>query len=413
MKINNNKDPFRIMYKVIIMKNIHQKYLPKSIIYLMFALMFANCTAQNEIEKNKVLIIDTTEFYDSAHHWYDINDEEKIITPNSDQKKYSSSKIINIAENILLFQKSNGGWPKNYDMQAILTEEQKVAVLKTKNELNTTFDNGATHSQLNYLVKVYSLTKVEKYKDAFLHGIEFVLSAQYNNGGWPQFYPDAKGYRKYITFNDGAMIGIMNLLRKIVNRTEELSFIEDTLYKKVNSAHNKGIESILNCQIKENGKLTAWCQQHDNIDFRPQNARSFEPAAISNGESSAIVKFLMSLENPNDRIIKSINSAVRWFEDSRIYGIRVDEINAPKADYMYHTTEHDKIVVEDSDAKPIWTRYYELGTHKPMFCNRNGKVVYSLEQVERERRTGYAWYVYDPQEILDLYPVWSNKWIKK
>jgi len=394
------------------MKSIFNKHHSMTIVYFFLALILANCADQNKIRADKLSMNDTTEFYDSAHHWYDINDEEKIITPNSDQKKYASSEIINIAENILLFQKSNGGWPKNYDMQAMLTEEQKQAVLKTKNKLNTTFDNGATHSQLNYLVKVYSLTKVKKYKDAFLHGIEFVLSAQYKNGGWPQFYPDAKGYRKYITFNDGAMIGIMNLLRKIVNRTEELSFITDSLHEKINLAYNKGIECILNCQIEENGELTTWCQQHDNVDFRPQNARSFEPAAICNGESSSIVKFLMSLDNPNEKIVKSINSAVKWFEDSRIYGIRVDEIKAPKTDYMYHTTKNDKVVVEDSGAQPIWTRYYELGTHKPMFCNRDGKVVYSLQQVERERRTGYAWYVYDPQEVLDLYSTWADKWLK-
>ena len=30
-----------------------------------------------------------------------------------------------IADNILLYQQPNGGWPKNYDMLAILTEDQK------------------------------------------------------------------------------------------------------------------------------------------------------------------------------------------------------------------------------------------------------------------------------------------------
>ena len=376
-------------------------------------LTFINCSAQTNIGENQIKIVDTTEFNDSAHHWYDINDEVKIIEPLPEQKRYGTSEVTEIADNILLFQKSNGGWPKNYDMQAILTEEQKKAVLKTKNDLNTTFDNGATHSQMNYLAKAYSLTKIEKYKEAFLSGIEFVLTAQYDNGGWPQYYPDKKGYRKYITFNDGAMIGIMKLFNKIVNRKEEFSFIQDSLYTKINLAYKKGIDCILNCQIEENGKLTAWCQQHDNIDFRPQNARSFEPASICNGESSSIVKFLMSLENPDERIIKSINAAVNWLEESKIYGIRVERIEAPKTEYLYHTADYDKVVVEDSQAPPIWTRYYELGTHKPMFCNRDGKVVYLLEEVERERRTGYAWYVYDPQEVLDLYPAWSNKWMKE
>lgn len=373
-----------------------------------------NCIISAQImHDNSTLDLDTSLFLDSAHHWHDIQDEDKMIVPIENQNKYSLSEIEKIADNILLYQKSNGGWPKNYDMSAILTEDQKLSLLKLKNKLNTTFDNGATHSQLNYLGTAYYKTKFERYKESFLRGIYFVLSAQYVNGGWPQFYPDTSSYRKYITFNDGAMIGIMKLLHKIVYTTESFSFIADSLYSKIKSAYEKGINCILNCQIVENGELTAWCQQHDNQDFHPQNARSFEIASITNGESSEIVKFLMTIDNPDERIINSINSAVKWFEDSKIYGIKVEVIKAPKADYIYHSTEVDKVVVDDSMAQPIWTRYYELETHKPMFCNRDGKVVYSLKEVERERRTGYIWYVYDPQEILDLYPAWRDKWIIK
>jgi PelA/Pel-15E family pectate lyase len=395
------------------MKNISTGFSINLVLFLILALTFFNCATQTDSKENELQIIDTSEFYDSAHHWYDIHDEEKIIVPSGNQKRYSSHNFVEIADNILLFQKSNGGWPKNYDIQAILTEEQKKALLKTKNELNTTFDNGATYSQLNYLAKAYSITKTENYKKAFLQGIEFVLSAQYNNGGWPQFYPDLSSYRKYITFNDGAMIGIVKLLKKVVDHSKDFSFIDDSIYEKIKTAYEKGIDCILNCQIEENGNLTAWCQQHGNIDFRPQNARSFEPASICNGESSAVVRFLMSIKNPNERIIKSVTSAVKWFEESKIYGIRVEQIKAPKADYIYHTAVYDRIVVEDSQAPPIWTRYYELGTHKPMFCNRDGIIVYSLEEVERERRTGYAWYIYDPQEVLDSYPAWLKKWIKE
>jgi PelA/Pel-15E family pectate lyase len=282
-------------------------------------------------------------------------------------------------------------------------------VLKSKNELNTTFDNGATHSQLNYLAQSYTKTKIEKYKDAFIRGIEFVLSAQYENGGWPQFYPDTSGYRKYITFNDGAMISVMELVKKIVTNRGDFKFIDHNLFTRITNAYHKGIECILKCQVEENGIKTAWCQQHDNVNFTPRDARTFEPAAICNGESSSIVKFLMSIENPNENINHSIKSAVKWFEDSRIFGIRVDFIKAPKVDYKYHVAEFDRVVVEDPDAPPIWTRFYELVTHKPLFCNRDGHIVYSLKEVERERRTGYAWYVYDPQEILDLYPAWVER----
>jgi len=353
-----------------------------------------------------------SQFYDSSHHWYDIHDEERMIEPLPDQQQYDPSEVTKIADNILLFQKNNGGWPKNYDMRAILIEEQKTSVMKGKNETNTTFDNGGTYSQINYLAYAYTKTKIEKYKNACIQGIEFTLKAQYENGGWPQFYPDKSGYRKYITFNDGAMVGIMEVLHKIVNGSKEFSFLDDEICYRVKTAFDKGIDCILKCQIEENGVKNVWCQQHDEIDFHPQNARSFEPAAICNGESAGIVKLLMSIDNPSEEIINSVQSAVRWFEESRINGIRVDWVDSTHADFVYHSTDKDRVVVEDPDAPPIWARFYELGTHKPLFCRRDGEIVYSMKEVERERRTGYAWYVDWPQEVLDLYPEWQLKFTK-
>lgn len=382
---------------------------------ILILILIVACTSfsQNSSDNSNYEAIDINSFYDSAHHWYDVHDEDRMIEPTQDQPKYETTEITKIADNIILFQKNNGGWAKNYDMRAILTEEQRAAVLNAKDETNTTFDNGATHSQIQYLAEAYSKTKKKRYKEACIKGIEFTLEAQYDNGGWPQFYPDTSGYRKYITFNDDAMVGTLEMLHRIVNNLPEFSFVEGDLRARVNDAFQKGLDCILKTQIKENGILNAWCQQHDNIDLHPQKARSYELAVICNGESAGIVKLLMSINEPNEKIINSIQGAVKWFEESKIYGIKPEWIKAPKADYQYHSTEYDVVAVEDPDAPPVWTRFYEPGTHKPMFCRRDGKVVYKLEEVERERRTGYAWYIYKPQEVLDLYPEWQRKWVPK
>ena len=391
------------------MKYNLDKYCLNISVYLVSSLLLINCSAQSNSSRTQSSIIDTTEFLNSARHWYEIKDTDKIIEPLEDQKKYFAKDFEKIADNILLYQKNNGGWPKNYDMQAILTNEQKTKVIKSKNVLNTCFDNSATYSHLNYLAKAYNISENEKYRIAFSEGIKFILSAQYDNGGWPQFYPDASGYRKHITFNDGAMIGVMKLFQRIVNKESDFNIIDPELYSKVLVSFGTGIECILNTQIKESDSLLVWCQQHNNITLKPESARTYELASICNGESSEIVEFLMSLKNPNNRIIESINSAVKWFEASKILGIRVENINAPHSEYQYRNSDHDKIVVEDTKAKPIWARYYSLETHIPIFCNRDGKIVYSFSEVERERRIGYAWYVYDPQNVLDKYNIWLTK----
>ena len=205
------------------------------------------------------------------------------------------------------------------------------------------------------------------------------------------------------------MIGVMKLLQRIVNKESDFNIIDSELYDKMVDSYEQGIECILNTQIKESDSLLVWCQQHDHITFKPESARTYELASICNGESAEIVDFLMSLQNPNKEIITSINSAVKWFETSKISGIRVETITAPHAEYQYRNSDFDKIVVKDQNAKPIWARYYSLETHIPIFCNRDGKIVYSLADVERERRIGYAWYVYDPQVVLDQYPKWLEK----
>ncbi|MDI6803088.1 MAG: pectate lyase [Bacteroidota bacterium] len=379
-------------------------------ILLLIIVLAVASWAQQYKDTNDNQTIDTTGFIDSTHHWYDIYDEDKVITPSPHQPRYKINQIVEISDNILLYQKLNGGWPKNYDMLAILTEEQKYSLQKVKEKTNTTFDNGATHSQIHYLAKAYTATKIGRFKAGCLRGIDFILAAQYPNGGFPQFFPDTSGYRKYITFNDGAMIGVMKVLHDIIQNKPWYSFVDSFTRIKVLQAFDKGVECILKCQIIQHSKLAGWSQQHDNVNFRPQGARTFEPAALGGEESADIVRFLMSLENPSLEIISAIQTAVKWLKESQIYGIRVETIEAPAMVYKYSTSKIDRVVVEDPKAVPIWARLYELGTNKPLFCNRDGIPVYSLAEVERERRSGYSWYTYEPDRVFKEYPKWQKKW---
>jgi len=379
-------------------------------IVLLILLPILSLSAQQKSGEKKYKAIDISDFYDCSHHWYDIYDTDKVINAVPNQPRYSTEQITRIADNILLYQKVNGGWPKNYDMLAILSDKQKDSLRNVKGILNTTFDNGSTHSHIEYLATVYTVVKENKYKEACLKGIDFILSAQYPNGGWPQFFPDTVGYAKYITINDGVFAGIMTVLDKIKNEATNYSFVDNARREKAKIAFKKGLECLLICQIKENGILYAWCQKHDNIDLHPQWARAFEPPSICNEESAGVVKLLMNIKNPSKEVINSIQNAVQWFAESKILNTRVKRISAPTVRYKWRTSNFDRVVVNDPKAPPIWTRYYELKTHKPLFCNRDKKPVYSLAEVDRERRSGYGWYTYDPQEILDKYPQWQKKW---
>ena len=321
---------------------------------------------------------------------------------------YAGEEAIRIADNVLLYQRENGGWLKGVDMADFLSEEDKAALLKTKNKGSSTIDNGATHTQIRYLAKVYSGTGLERFKQGFLKGVDYLLEAQYDNGGWPQRYPLVSDYSRHITFNDNAMIGVMSVLRDIAEKRGDYAFVDEGRRKKAEEAVRKGVECILKCQIIVDGKRTAWCQQHDEKTFEPRPARIYEKVSICGNESVSVVRFLMSIDNPTEEIIEAIQSAVAWFDRAKINDIR--QVNKPDDSER----GYDKVIVRVETAPPIWARFYEIGTNRPIFCGRDGRIKYTLTEIEQERRTGYAWYGYWPAELPARdYPAWQKKWATK
>ncbi len=319
---------------------------------------------------------------------------------------YTSDQAIRIADNVLLYQRKSGGWPKNTDMADVLSKEEEKKIIADKDEDDSTIDNGATYRQLEYLARVYSSTQIDRFLESFQRGLDYLFEAQYENGGWPQFYPNASGYHKHITFNDNAMIGVMRLLRDVAREEQPYAFVSETHRNQAAEAVKKGIECILKCQIGVDGKRTAWCAQHDEKTLEPAPARTYEKVSLSGAESVGIVEFLMGIDQPDSTTIHAIQSAVQWFDRVKIIGIKVVEKRDSTLPRGY-----DKIVVQESGAGPIWARFYEIGTNRPIFCGRDGIVKYKLSDIEHERRVGYAWYTDNPEDLLeDEYPEWQAKW---
>lgn len=319
---------------------------------------------------------------------------------------YGSAEAIRIADNVLLYQNNNGGWSKNIDMAQELSLSEVQQLKKEKSQkTGTTIDNGATHTQLNFLATVYRATGHERFREAFLKGVDFLLEAQYENGGWPQFYPIRKGYYENITFNDNAMIGVMRLLRGIARNDDQFSFVDEGRKQKAAKAVEKGLYIILKTQVVVDGKLTAWCAQHDKETLLPAKARAYELPSLSGGESVGIVKYLIEVENLDERVILAVKSAIAWFEEVKIEGQRVERKQDPALPKGF-----DLVVVDDPEASPLWARFYELGTNRPMFVGRDGVVKYRLEEIEYERRVGYSYLRNYAEDLLkEDYPQWLQK----
>ncbi len=320
---------------------------------------------------------------------------------------YSSEEAIRIADNLLLYQRDTGGWYKNIDMATVLTDTAKSNLLKEKAKTDdSTIDNNATTSQIQYLARVYAATKMDRFEGGALKGLDYLLEAQYDNGGWPQYYPvDPSRYYARITFNDNAMINVMTLLRDLA-RDPAYSFVDSDRRAKTEKALQKAIAVILKTQIVVDAKRTAWCQQYDERTLAPAPARSYELESISGQESVGIVRFLMSIDKPSPEVIEAIQSAIQWFDDSKITGIQVIDKPDPMLPGGF-----DRVVVENPNAPPIWARFYDINTHRPFFAGRDGVKKNTLAEIEHERRVGYAYYTSAPAFLLaNDYPAWQPKW---
>jgi PelA/Pel-15E family pectate lyase len=321
---------------------------------------------------------------------------------------YGSTEAVRIADNLLLYQRDNGGWEKNVDMARVLTEKQRADIATGKKSGETGIDNGATFTQLTYLARVYDATRSERFRSAFNRGVDYLLAAQYDNGGWPQFFPLRKGYYTHITFNDNAMIGVMTLLRDIARKDAPYAFVDEPRRARAERAVARGTDCILKTQIKVNGKLTAWCAQHDERTFAPTSARAYELVSLSGSESVGITRFLMGIEKPSPSVVQAVDGAAAWFQAAKLTGIRVEERQDSKV-----PDGRDRVVIRDPAAPPLWARFYEIGTSLPMFCDRDGVVKRNLSEIGYERRNGYAWLGTWPQKLLESeYSRWRKKQLK-
>lgn len=313
-----------------------------------------------------------------------------------------------IGDQILDYQRVTGGWPKNIDMAKPMTHEERQQVLNDKSRRDdSTTDNDATNMQMTYLARLYQATKSKKYREAFCQGAEYLLSGQYDNGGWPQFWPGMRGYQVHITFNDDAMVNTMEMLRDIYLQKAPFDgkLTDKALRQKAIKAFNKGVECILKCQIVKDGKPTVWCQQHDRVTFEPRPARAFELSSYSSNESARIVAMLMEIPNPSEEIKRAIRGAMLWFDTYKLTGLKVvrkGEFGSP-----FRTTE----LVKDPDATtPLWARYYDLEFCEPFVCDRDGVPRRHLWEIGTERRNGYSWYSERSAFIYPLYEKWADKY---
>jgi PelA/Pel-15E family pectate lyase len=319
---------------------------------------------------------------------------------------YGSAEARRIADNIVSFQTPAGGWGKNQDRTGPpRVRGQSYVVVENASSAGEgwafvgTIDNGATTTEVRFLARVqqsFPGPKGEAYRAAFAKGLHYLLDAQYPNGGWPQVYPLEGGYHDAVTLNDDAMTHVLELLSDVAAKRDEYAFVPETLAAQSRAALDRAVALIVRTQIVAGGKRTGWAQQYDALTLAPAGARNFEPAALSSNESAALLAFLMRLPSPSPEVIRAVHDGAAWLKEG------------PLRDVEWTAAGPDgRRLVPKPGAGPIWSRYYDLSTMRPIFGDRDKTIHDDVNDLSIERRDGYSWFGAGPERTLRLYQHWA------
>jgi PelA/Pel-15E family pectate lyase len=302
---------------------------------------------------------------------------------------YRTPAARDTADVVLSYQTPSGGWSKRVDWSRGPRRPGQSYSVDDGWSYVATLDNGATTGQMEILAGTHEATGEPRYRDGFLRGLRYLLRAQYPTGCWPQVYPLQGSYHDAATLNDDAMVHALRLLQDVARGRH--AFVPDSLRRRADLAVQRGVECLLASQVVVDGKRTVWGAQSDPLTLVPVKARAYEHPSLSGGESAAVMDFLMDLEHPDPRVPAALRDAAAWFRRTAIWGY----------DYGYK-----KDLVKRPGAGPIWARFYEIGTDRPIFSGRDGVIRYDLHDIEPERRYGYAWYRSEAAEVLRRYEEW-------
>lgn len=307
-----------------------------------------------------------------------------------------SPEAVQVAKVILSFQTPSGGWSKRTDMGK--QPRQPAQMFGVEKNYIPTFDNGATTTQLRWLAEFYPFASPPikaQVEAALVRGVQFVLAAQYPNGGFAQTYPLRGGYHDAITLNDHVQLELLTLLQDVA-RSESFAFLDQKLKQQAQQQFLLGIDWLLKAQVTVDGKLTIWAAQHHPITLEPVAARAYELAALASSESAGITLLLMSLSEPSADVIQAVEAAVNWFSEKQILDTKVVR------------DEKGMHLVAAPGATPLWARFYDLKQQQPLFVDRDGSVKAKVSDLSIERQQGYGWYQTNGAAVLKAYPKWQR-----
>ena len=95
--------------------------------------------------------------------------------------------------------------------------------------------------------------------------------------------------------------------------------------------------------------------------------------------------------------VAAVRAAAAWFDATKLNNVAFRGTGAA-----------GRMLVPAPGSGPIWSRYYEIGTDRPIFGDRDKSIHDNVNEISRERRQGYSWFNDNPKRVLEHFRLWSR-----
>ena len=183
---------------------------------------------------------------------------------------------------------------------------------------NATFDDAGTAEASQLLLRVYLEKRERKYRAPLDKAIQFVLDAQYPNGGWPQRFPFVEGggvhghadYTPYITFNDdvaGENIEFLLYAHQALGSND----------RRLVDAIERGMDIYVKTQ--QPMPQPAWGLQHFPDTLKPAPARTIEPQAFATHTTATNIRSMIGFYRltGDSKFLARLSEALDWLDQVR------------------------------------------------------------------------------------------------
>ena len=106
----------------------------------------------------------------------------------------------------------------------------------------------------------------------------------------------------------------------------------------------------------------------------------------------------MALPDPSPAAVTAVHAAAAWFQKTPLH----DVVFKPAPDGT------GRKLLPAPGAGPLWPRYAEIGTDRPLFGDRDLTIHDDVSEISAERRNGYGWFGDAPKRTLDHYAKWAK-----